>query len=183
MNIGIAAGHSGNTVGERLWEYLRCRDVVLEVKTLCWALGHDVFVVPQHVHEMENDDALSAKIEHFNSYPLDVSVEVHLNAGGGQYSTTIYWAKGSGVSKVGKRIAQGINDEYTFPWRTIGARPQTYFNKQYKFLRKCKAPAIITEGGFYDHSEHREYMLTDRGIMRYAVSIALGLDRYAEEAD
>ena len=88
MKIGIAAGHSMNTDNpERRFEWQCCFEAELRLSRLLQAEGHEVVRPPRDLFQLENDAALLAKIDLFNTADVDVAVELHLNAGGGDYST------------------------------------------------------------------------------------------------
>ena len=152
--IGICAGHSAVTRGERLYEWKRCNEVLELLCELLKGAGHGVHRPPQSVDDMPNNEALNAKIAHFNFEEVDLAIELHLNAGGGDYSTCLYVE-----SEQGKRLAEKVCDQFDarLPWPTIGARSMIWSGPM-RFLRKCKAPAVITEAGFKDSPVHRAWM-------------------------
>ena len=82
------------------------------------------------------------KIEFFNQHRVDLAVELHLNAGGGDYSTAIYWDHEDGRSSGGgSRLASALCTQLrtAFPWRSIGAQPQSYFRR----LLRLWAPSLL----------------------------------------
>ena len=150
MRIGLTAGHSARTDGERHWEYERCRATQDHIRHLLSRAGHLVILPPIHVFELSNDAALMAKIRHFNAKQVDMAIELHLNAGAGRYSTAIYWDQGKRHSKRGQQLASALCQQFTagLPWKTIGARPMSYFARDLAFLRDTDMPSVITEPAF-----------------------------------
>ena len=181
MRIGIAAGHSRNTTGERRFEFNCCAPVADLVARLLTTAGYSVVEPGSPVYDLDNDAALNTKIALFNRESVDLAVEIHLNAGGGDYSTVIYWdAAGTGkYSFKGQQVAGAVADEFrAFPWRSSGARPQSYFDRSLAFLNQLNAPAIITEVGFKDHTAQRAFFESESGQAQHAGRIYLGIERY-----
>ena len=164
--IGIASGHSKRASDGQMWEYQRCIQVVETLRGLLNDSGFQPLPAPAASYEMDNDRALMSKVQFMNRVRVDLTIEVHLNAGGGDYSTCIYFDKGDGgyFSDEGKQLATDISDQFAaaFRWPTIGARPQSYFDRSLAFLRGTTMPAVISEAGFYDHDEQRAYFETRR---------------------
>ena len=183
MRCGIAAGHSANTEGERQWEWQRCHLVQAHlVDLLTWA-GHEPVVPDDTIDELDNDTALIEKIRFVNERRVDMALELHLNAGGGDYSTCLYWDDVEGYfSESGKQLAVEIAEQFktAFPWRCIGAKGQTYFDRKLAFLHKTNMPAVITECAFKDDPSHRTSMETKQGAVLYATSVFQGICRYAD---
>ena len=180
--IGIASGHSKRATPDQVWEYQHCIQVVEVLHGLLNRSGFQSLPAPTAYYEMDNDRALMAKVQYMNQLRVNLAIEVHLNASGGDYSTCIYFDKEDRgyFSDEGKQLATDITDQFAaaFRWRTIGARGQSYFDRSLAFLRDTAMPAVITEAGFYDHDEQRAYFETRRGITVYATAIFQGICRY-----
>ena len=183
MRLGIASGHSANTEGERLWEWRRCRAVEQCLVDLLRQAGHEVVLPTQAIYQLDNDSALWRKIRFFNERRVDIAIELHLNAGRGDYSTCLYWDDEEGYfSEQGKQLAVEIAEQFktAFPWRALGAKGQTYFERALAFLHKTNMPATITECAFKDDPSQRAYMETKQGAVLYATSVFQGICRYAD---
>jgi len=178
--IGIATGHSSATDGERLFEYQQCAPVTKILSHLLNAAGHKVLEPPDPIYLYPNNKALTAKVDFFNQMEVDLAVEVHINAGGGDYSTALYWGNNEGaISSKGAKAAGCIADAFAaFPWRSIGAQSQTYFGRSLYLLNNTHAPAVIVEAGFKDNEEHRAILGTKRGYTLHAASIYAGIESY-----
>ncbi|MFC1526771.1 N-acetylmuramoyl-L-alanine amidase [Candidatus Latescibacterota bacterium] len=185
MRIGLAAGHSARTEGERLWEWKRCRKVQSRLGELLVYGGHHPVVPPRELYQLDNDAALAAKIAYFNQRRVEVAVELHLNAGGGQYSTCLYWSDGEDHhSEPGKELAGHVARQLAlaFPWRSIGPRSQGHMGRQLAFLGETTMPAVIVEPAFVDDPEQRAYLERLCGPVLYATAVFQALCRYADEA-
>ena len=186
MKIGIAAGHSMNTDNpERRFEWQCCFEAELRLSRLLQAEGHEVVRPPRDLFQLENDAALLAKIDLFNTADVDVAVELHLNAGGGDYSTCIYWDEGETHSEKGQDLSIDIcrHLEAGLPWRCIGAKGQSYFARSLAFLNKTTMPSVITEAAFKDNAEQREFFDHLSGHVAHAALLFAGVQRYAAVYD
>ena len=186
--IGIAAGHSGKTEGERRYEWSRCSAAAGALRSMLREASHYVPSMLNGIHNMANDDALAAKICFFNRERVDLAIELHLNAGGGSYSTALYWAnKYRGeikFSMAGRSAAGAICNQFnlTLPWRSMGARSMLWSGMM-KFLHECKAPAVIVEPGFKDCAQHREWMDSAGFAQEYAAMVFLGIQKHCQAWD
>tara|TARA_R110000787_G_scaffold143470_1_gene257086 strand:- start:644 stop:1207 length:564 start_codon:yes stop_codon:yes gene_type:complete len=180
MKIGIAAGHSRDTTGERRYEFNCCIGVADLVARLVKMAGYEVVEPDPSVYNLNNDDALNAKVALFNREAVDLAVEVHLNAGGGDYSTVIYWDNDSNTYSInGRTLADMISQEFdAFEWRNIGGQPQSYFSRSLGFLNYTNMASVITEAGFKDHAEQRDFFESESGQAQHAGRIYLGIERY-----
>ena len=181
--FGIAAGHSSRSTGERRFEWERCRAVQERLGDLLIRSGHSIVCPPQSIYDLRNDQALAHKIRLFNEKHVDVALELHLNAGGGDYSTAIYWDSPKRHSVPGRQLADGICTQLGLflPWRTIGARGKTHFrnadgrSRPMGFLTKTKATSVIVEAAFKDVPEHREWIQSKGFAAEYAALVFLAI--------
>jgi len=179
--IYVAAGHSANTEGERLYEFEKCR-VAQEylAQLLRWA-GNTVIEPPQDIYDQVNDSALRAKIGQCNAAECDLAVELHLNAGGGKYATNIFFdnlERGT-TSEKGEELAERISSamEEILPWPCYW-NPQSHYGRSLAFLNQTKCTAVITEPAFKDTPEHRQWIDTPRSMVDYATSVYMGIVAY-----
>ena len=183
LSVGIIAGHSDQGPAERVWEHERCKAATASLDTLLTTAGYTCLTVSPDIYSLTNDDALIEKIRFVNERRVDMALELHLNAGGGDYSTCLYWDDAEGYfSEPGKQLAVEIAEQFNtaFPWRSIGAKGQTYFDRTLAFLHKTNMPAVITEAAFKDDPSHRTSMETKQGAVLYATSVFQGICRYAD---
>ena len=186
MKIGVAAGHSITLDNpERQFEWVRCYEAAVRLSALLFAEGHEVVAPGREIYELENDSALLAKIDLFNQAEVDVALELHLNAGGGDYSTCIYWDEGEAHSEKGQDLAIDICRHFKagLPWRCIGAKGQSYFARSLAFLNKTTMPSTITEVAFKDNTEQREFFGHLSGHIAHAALLFAGVQRYAAVYD
>jgi len=182
--IAVAAGHSTNATRDQVWEHHRCKAVASVLIHLLDQAGVGVEPAPEGVYGLPNDDALKAKVLHFNEHgPFDLVLELHANAGGGTYSTAIYWDDGKTFSDNGRQAAHAICDQWkaALPWKGIGPRGQSYFHRDLYLLNKTRAPAVITEPCFYDDPTQRAWLQSQAGAVTYATTVATGVLRWLQD--
>ena len=183
MRIGVASGHSRNTdIPQRLFEWERCTKAETVLVQLLAAAGHAIVQPDGHVYGLENNPALRSKIQVFNEADVDLALELHLNGGGGDYSTAIFWDhEGGGHSGAGKRIAEDLCGQFQagLQWKTIGAKPQSYFQRSLAFLNDSHMPAVIIEPAFKDNDIQRAWAASQAGPVQYAALVFAGIHRYA----
>lgn len=191
MKIGIIAGHSQHREEdpERRYEFTRCRAAQRILVPLLQRAGHEVITTPASFDELENNPALEFKVDMLNSEAVDLAIELHLNASGadipGDYSTAIYWdsADTGTASSSGRSCASNICHILAagYPWKTIGARPQSYFGRGLYFLNKTRMPAVIVEPGFKDNADHRRHFDSRDAAALYAALVFAGISLWADK--
>jgi N-acetylmuramoyl-L-alanine amidase len=184
MKIGICAGHGRlGAVQTRIWEMDRCVPALSQAFAMLKSAGINVVTPNPSIYDLDNDDALVKKVEFFNEENCDLSVEIHINAGKGNYSTCLYWDKGEKHSIVGKEVASEIEKQFesVTTWKSIGAKPQSYFSRGLYFLNKTNHPSVITEIGFKDTQIHVDWLLRRSGDILHGSSIAQALIVYAQK--
>ena len=87
LSVGIIAGHSTQGAAERVWEHERCKAATASLATLLTTAGYTCLTVSSDIYSLDNDAALIEKIRFLNERRVDLALELHLNAGGGDYST------------------------------------------------------------------------------------------------
>jgi len=196
MKIGICAGHGKLGAEEpRLWEIDRCIPALAQAFSMLKTAGIDV-VTPnprkrrglyhESIYELNNDDALVKKVKFFNEEKCDLSVEIHINAGGGNYSTCLYWdKKDTGkFSAVGKAVAEEIEEQFdnVTPWRSNGAKGQSSYGRSLYFLNKTNHPSVITEIGFKDFDSHRNWLLKPSSEVLHGSAIAQAIILHSQRS-
>jgi N-acetylmuramoyl-L-alanine amidase len=182
--IGLCAGHSRNTTGERLWEWQHCAQVQQRLSTILMDCGHQVVVPPLEYWQMDNDTALKNKVRLFNRRQVDLAIEIHVNSGGGKYSTVLYWDKDGKFSPGGRQLAQCISNQFASmkriisSWKAAGPRSQSSMGRNLYFLNETHMPSVITEMGFKDAPEQREFFDSKTGPIVHAELIHLGIEEY-----
>lgn len=187
MRIGVAAGHSRNTpTPERLWEHGVCAMAARYLLAMLGGAGYDAITVLDSTYDLTNDDALRAKIKTFQVADVAAAIELHINAGGGDHSLSIYWSAntkaGYTYSQPGRSLAASIEQvaAVAYPWRTVGAKAQTTLGRSLGFLNQLRCPAVIVEPGFKDQPTHRAFFDAPQGPVAYAAAVFLGVQRYAQ---
>tara|TARA_R110002096_G_scaffold219113_1_gene407419 strand:+ start:716 stop:1264 length:549 start_codon:yes stop_codon:yes gene_type:complete len=175
--IGVAAGHTRKTEGERLYEHRKCCMAAEHLADMLAEAGHIPITVPEALYDIDNDSSLRRRVTHFNNSNTDLNVALHLNAGGGNYSTTIHYPG----SLNGTRLAECVEDAVAFMRphrRSIGAKSQNYFDRHLHMLMATSAPSVIVEPGFKDHETHRAWMDSQSFAIDYAAMVFVGIQRY-----
>lgn len=187
MKIGICAGHGRLGAEEpRLWEIERCLPALSTAFRMLKEAKLEVYTPSSKLYDLENDDALIEKVKFFNNEKVDLSIEIHINAGGGNYSTCLYWdKKGTGkFSAVGKAVAEEIEEQFdnVTPWRSNGAKGQSSYGRSLYFLNKTNHPSVITEIGFKDYSEHRDWLLEPSSEVLHGSAIAQAIILHSQRS-
>ena len=108
----------------------------------------------REIYDLDNNASLRSKIQLFNESEVEIALELHLNGGGGDYSTAIFWndPETAAFSDRGCQIAIAICEQFAagLPWKSIGARAQSYFQRSLAFLNRTTMPAVIIEPAFKD---------------------------------
>jgi len=179
MRIGIAAGHSLKSEGERLYEFQRCQAAVNHLLAIGAQSTLTFTPVPSAIHHMANNEALRAKVQFFNAQAVDLALELHLNAAGGNYSTTIYYNDDATQARTAGSLVENALDA-GLPWPSIGPQPEAYFQRGFSFyfLRATRMPALLLEPGFKDTPSHRVVLDRDDFPLLYATALFTGLMRY-----
>ena len=138
--------------------------------------GHDVRPAPEALYDMTNDASLRRRVKFFNGAETDFNVELHLNAGGGTYSTTIYYPGSSGGFNLASDIEVMV--DALLPWQSIGEQNQDYFNRNLHFLMATSAPSVIVEPCFKDDEEQAEWIDSGSFCLEYSAAVFLGIQRY-----
>ena len=180
MRIGIAAGHSRVATPEQIWENGRCRLVADELQHLLDGSGFFTYHTPRELYDLPNDQALLRKIDFLNTTECDLAVELHINAGGGDYSTVLFWGTSLNESAAGQQLAEAISNQFqvALPWRAMGPRSQFQMGRDLAFLNHTQMPAVIPEPGFKDDAEQREFFNSSKGVVLYATTVFQGICRY-----
>lgn len=184
MKIGLAAGHTRNAANNnfRLREFSICHATAKRLHWLLTAAGYDVTTPKNTVYDAENNEALRAKVDLFNTAGVELAIELHLNGGRGRYSTAIYWGNAQTRSESGYALAGHIARSYAsgLDWKSIGARQQSYFGRSLYFLNETAMPSVIVEPGFLDNFDHALALDNYEGVTRYATLTFSGIARYLD---
>ena len=181
-SIGIAAGHTRLTEGSRLHEHQRCYAATEMLIDLLRSAGHTVCAIPEALYDVSNDESLNKRVRFLNDCKTDLNVELHLNAGGGSYSTTLYWWGGEGGPSF--LLAEFIENQMDtlLPWRSVGHCSEERFGRKgLAFLNKTKAPSVIVEPAFKDNPEHLQWIDSESFVADYAATCYLGIQCYAQK--
>jgi len=182
--IGIAAGHTRACVGTRLYEHERCYLASEMLVSLLRAAGHDARAVPETLYDLDNDESLHRRVQLFNDWGTELNLELHLNGGGGNYSTCLYWAGGedSRTAQLAALVEDGV--AALMLWRSIGARTETFFGRSdLAFLNDTHASSVIVEPAFKDNIEHAQWIDSPAFAAEYAATVFTGIQCYLKQAE
>lgn len=173
MKIGLAAGHTRNTEGERLKEHTLCWKSMDLCAELLSKAGKEVVLAPDYLYDLENNMAINLKVRFFNDQKVDLAVEFHLNRfnAQAQYGVIVY-CRGS---ESGKALANTLtkSSKVHWPWTFQPPSPR----HDLAFINKTTMPSVITEPGFMDEAQWKA-LKEEETIVLYATTIALGLIGY-----
>jgi len=192
MRIGIAPGHSLLATPPQTYEHQRCLEVVARLAPMLRDAGHDV--ATPIFGDQPNDSALRAKVKYLNDVAVDCAVELHLNAGGGDYGLAVYWGVRNSYSLRGQRLARYLSmgmhalphgsppdDKFPIP-QHVRAMHQLQRGSLY-FLAATHAPSVLVEPAFMDGPPtHRDWITSPAFACDYAAAVYLGLRYYAEDS-
>lgn len=188
MHIGIAAGHSSISDTPQDTEHAQCLRALKVLERLLLTAGHDVSIpLESAVGHLSNDAALRRKVEVFNARRVDLAIELHLNAGGGDYGLMMYHATGPAgavrYSPAGSALASHLAEAFAWcgPVSDTRSRSEIAVGRGgLHMLDRTIAPAVIVEPAFMDGPDaHREWIASESFAADYATLVYLGIQRYA----
>ena len=124
-----------------------------------------------------------SKVGQLNAAECDCAIELHLNAGGGNYSRAYYWGNGTTSSVEGLLLARRLhlNKMVVNPSRDLPPQKQSDIPRSLYFLNNTHMPSVIYEPAFMDHPEHKEYIESDQFTADIATTIYRAVREYFEE--
>ena len=180
MRVVIAAGHTHNTDDDfRAKEHAICGVVANEIRDFLPA-SIEPIPLPLHLYSLENNDSLNKRVSWLNSIlePIHLAVELHLNGGGGSYSTALHHPN----SKYGRMAAVQLGKAYAaaFPWDGHLGQPETRYGRSgLAWLNHTRMPAVICEPGFLDNSTQDWEKAEVQRL--YSLATAMGIIRHFQE--
>lgn len=175
MKICIDPGHGGQdlgAVGHGLKEKDITLDISLKVAELLRKNGQQVLLTRDKDTTME----LSERI-----HPCDISVSVHVNAGGGQGLET--WISLFNMpnesQKLGQAIQENILKQIPFQNRGLKTRKNSAGNADYLYmLRAAKGVPVLVEIGFIDNVNDANVLKNKDNLEKIAKGIVAGIMQY-----
>lgn len=185
--VGLSVGHSAHPENPetQIYEYAQCVAPIRLAGQLIAAAGIPVLNIEQDTYELRNDAALISKVAQLNKGEATIAIELHLNAGGGDYSRAYYWGDGNNASVEGLLLARRLHlaKMVTAPPRSEPPQKQSDIPRSLYFLNETKMPAVIYEPAFYDNAEHKKYIESDRFVTDTATIIYRAVREYLEERE
>lgn len=171
--VFIGVGHGGSDPGA-VANGLREEDLNLTTALACneELVRHGVITLMSRVRDEE--DTLKQEIAECNAFDPTLAVDIHHNAGGGD-GAEVYHSINGGT---GKKMATNINEEIKALGqnsRGVKTRKNASGTDYYGFIRQTKAPAVIVECAFLDHSEDHKAVDTVEEQRAMGVAIAKGV--------
>ena len=183
--IGLSVGHSAHVDNPQtqVYEFARCQEPINLAGELLSRSGIDVYLIEPGTYDLRNDDALISKVGQLNAAECDCAIELHLNAGGGNYSRAYYWGNGTTSSVEGLLLARRLhlNKMIINPSRDLPPQKQSDIPRSLYFLNNTHMPSVIYEPAFMDHPEHKEYIESDQFTADIATTIYRAVREYFEE--
>jgi len=175
MKICIDPGHGGRdpgAVGHGLKEKDITLAISLKIADLLRKKGQQVVLTRDKDTTME----LSERI-----HPCDISVSIHVNAGGGRGLET--WISLFNRPGESKKLGQAIQDNVLklVPFRNRGlkTRKNSSGNQDYLYmLRKAKGVPALVEVGFIDNPDDANILKRMANLDKVARGIAAGIMQY-----
>ena len=181
VKIALDAGHGRNTAGkrspenEREWEF---NNKVLLAATAKLNTYENVQILRLDDPTGNTDVSLVARTNKANNWNADVLVSIHHNALAGK------WHSGGGIetfvqektaSKASKDIANIVQSRIV---KAMGLRDRGVKTSNLHMTRSANAPAILTEGGFFDSTVDIKALRDDSKLKAQGEAIAEGLAVY-----
>ncbi len=192
--IAIAAGHAINDAGAegttgdgRVLHEEQLTIKVAEYVEQLFSAYSNIKVVQTGSTSTNPDVSIGDRIPLAKQANADLCIQIHFNAGGGNYTMT-YYKNGDTVSQqladvVTNSISKSLGIE------TVGAQPdQSGYSdgKSYTIIAHSSEagfPNIITEGAFIDTPAHQAIISTEEGLKKYAQGIVDGVLQYLDVAN
>lgn len=176
MRIAIDAGHGGKdpgAVGNGLKEKDITLAISLEVAKLLRAAGQTVILT----RETDRFIDLTAA----RAPAADISISIHVNAGGGQGLET--WVSLFNQSVESRQLGQSIQDsilkQISFRDRGLKSRANSKGNDDYLYmLRKPAGVSVLVECGFIDSAIDAAVLKSNGNLKKIAQGIASGMLQY-----
>lgn len=183
----LDAGHGLNTAGKRTmngsrgiiheWEL---NDAVVRKITSILS-NYNVKIYRTDDPTGKADVSLASRVSKTNSINPDLFISIHHNSTPGATGVEVYYhTYGTEADKqVASLIAPKLSEQ-------TGLRNRGVKNAEFYVLR-CKATAVLVEGGFMDTTADYEVITSDKGKQAYAEAVAeaviayLGLTKVKEE--
>jgi N-acetylmuramoyl-L-alanine amidase len=129
-------------------------------------------------YELDNDDALYAKIDYVNEVKPLAAIEVHLNRGGGNYGLMLHYpyrkvqgqavGEGADLARALAYIGEAGYDNH------IKVEDTKWLNRELIFIHKTTCPAVITELDFLD-GPNAAWLKTEPFAIQHASILTLGI--------
>lgn len=179
MKICIDPGHGGTDPGA-VGNGLREKDITLAISLavvrLLRAAGQTVIMT------RETDRFIDLTSE--RTPAVDISVSIHVNAGGGQgLETWVSLFNAPGESRrLGQAIQTAVLKQIPFVNRGLKTKANSAGNADYLYmLRKPTGVAVLVECGFIDSAIDAEILRSTDNLNKIAAGIAAGILNYAGE--
>ena len=181
MLIGIDPGHGGSdpgAVGNSLQEKDITLAISLEVARLLRAAGQDVILT------RETDRFIDLTPE--RTPTADISISIHVNAGGGQGLET--WVSLFNRPVESRALGQAVQDailkRISFINRGLKTKANSAGNADYLYMiRKPPGVAVLVECGFIDSAIDAGILRSSDNLNEIAAGIAAGILSYLGEEE
>ena len=164
--VFIGVGHGGSDPGAISGSYIE-KDITLTMSLACKEELERHGVVVDISRTKDENDKLKEEIAECNSFNPDVSIEIHINSGGGN-GFEVYTQNTS----ASKRLAQLVQDEV---WKLGQNSRGIRYDSSLGWTREVKSVTVLAEAFFLDTPADRYDV---EGQKKFGVAYAHALLRY-----
>ena len=180
--VSVSAGHGGNDPGAIAAGKFKESVMALTVTTACVnELKKNKDLTIKQTRTGDINQSITTKVNMANSFGVDLALDIHFNAGGGDGAEV--WC--SHVGGTGEALAKNILkrfEEIGQNSRGVKTRLNGSGQDYFGFIRMTKMPAVIVECGFIDNATDRKLFDTPAELKKMGVAIAKGvLDTITQE--
>jgi len=174
----LDAGHGLKTAGKQTPDGIK--EFTLNQKVVDYIIdnlkNYDVTIELAHDKTGDTDTSLTDRVKNCDNYNPDVFVSIHHNALAGTWGTAtgteVYWHTNGSAED--KKLADIIAPKLA----TNTGLKNRGVKKNNLAVLKCKATAVLTEGGFMDTKSDHAIITGENGQKAYAKAVSDSLIEY-----
>ena len=189
--VAVAAGHSTSSPGAyaKMANGTELREEVLNLKVADYV--EQLFAPYKNIKVVQTGNTLAEpnRIPQnagrwpvaYNANP-DVCIQVHFNAGGGNYTMAYYKPNDGPSQQLAKYTTDAMSSHLGI--RSEGAVTDAAHGRNLSIIKPSSETGfanIVTEGAFLDYEPHQQFISTEKGLEDYAKGIVDGILKYFNE--
>ena len=171
--VYIGVGHGGSDPGA-VGNGFKEKDLTLAIALACQDELARHGVLTKISRNKDESDSVAAKVAECNNFAPDLSLDIHINAGGGDGAEVFHTIKGG----TGKKLAQNIlveTMEIGQNSRGTKIKENSSGKDYFGFIRSTNAPAVIVECAFIDNKTDIKIIDTKDEQIAMGKAIAKGI--------